>query len=349
MSRKLTISIPTYNRSDLLIKCINSIYQSFLLLNSEQKKLVSILISDNSDNLLSNQKLDENRNTWDGLEINYLKNEKNIGSDRNIAQSFYIPDSEFVFLIGDDDQVSPMFLTYFFEIILVQRIDLIFLKYFGLHGDEINNRKDKKLKTKSYRCSSDIILDRQIYLTFISGVIYRRDLYTQEEVISGVGTSLVQTNLIFLILNKSVSVNSIFVNNNVVGVLRNNSGGYNPIDIFLKVFFEVLAKYENINLSLREKKELKLKILRTFYIRSFSSYFYFGRSKLSSGDNFNLDYYLFSEFNSPKIYPYLLRNPNILSFRILTFVSVIWNVYYYPSRIFDYIYHLRNIFIKKTL
>ena len=97
---KLSICIPTYNRSKHLINCIESIVS-----NNISKGLdFQICISNNC----STDETESIVQSYIGrLPIKYHKNESNLGVARNVLKVIEMADSEFVWLIGDDDLLMP--------------------------------------------------------------------------------------------------------------------------------------------------------------------------------------------------------------------------------------------------
>ena len=75
MGYKLTIAIPTYNRKDLLERCLNSIIP-------QMDKDIEIFISDNASSDGTEEMV---REKFNYPFIRYRKNEENIGSDRNFT------------------------------------------------------------------------------------------------------------------------------------------------------------------------------------------------------------------------------------------------------------------------
>ena len=97
---KISICIPTYNRSDSLANCLNSI----AIAAKKHVGRFEVCVSDNgSDDDTSNTI----KKAGQSLEINYHRNEKNLGIPRNFIQVVSMAKGEFVWLIGDDDLLLP--------------------------------------------------------------------------------------------------------------------------------------------------------------------------------------------------------------------------------------------------
>ncbi len=97
---KLSICIPTYNRAKHLSNCLESIIANKL----KSKIDFELCISDNcstdeTSEIISKAKQD--------LPIKYQKNEKNLGVARNVLKVVEMANSDFVWLIGDDDLLVP--------------------------------------------------------------------------------------------------------------------------------------------------------------------------------------------------------------------------------------------------
>jgi glycosyltransferase involved in cell wall biosynthesis len=93
---ELTIALPTYNRPEQIIEKLN-----FFLKEIENIKAVKILVSDNASSMKPNQenfqKLISNKR------VVYNQNEKNIGLIGNYIRCIEMADTEFVWVVGDDD------------------------------------------------------------------------------------------------------------------------------------------------------------------------------------------------------------------------------------------------------
>ncbi len=95
--KKLSICIPTYNRSYHLKNCLNSI-----LLNGNEIKNVEVCISDNNSTDDTKKIVNFYKQY---IDINYHTNSENIGVAKNILKAVEISNSDFCWVIGDDDML----------------------------------------------------------------------------------------------------------------------------------------------------------------------------------------------------------------------------------------------------
>jgi hypothetical protein len=336
-NKLLTISIPTYNRESYLGVCLQKLKQSFLKLSDYDRSLITIFISDNSDN--NDSMILVHCGILDGIDFIYYKNENNIGSDQNLANCYTKPKSDYVMLIGDDDYVEDNFFDKVLPILKLEKYDIIFLKHYGLTNDKSESKTNQKeVRVVSFKDIVSLLNHRNIAITFISSMIFRRSRYSNEEVNDGVGTNLVQVNLAFNIINKSGHF--IYTPNILVGATRNNTGGYDPINIFLTNFFDLLNKFNNLSLSSVQIFKLKRKMLLIFYSRNFAQYI---RNNNKPLDNFQIQI-LDIHFNESLLYRLFYRKlflvSSSFSFYKLSLSYIFFNLIYYPEKIHDYYFHL---------
>ncbi len=97
---KLSVCIPTFNRSRQLENCLYSIF-----IATEQSKIdFEICVSDNNSTDDTEQVV---RHMQGKLPISYSKNVENIGIPRNFLKVVSMATGEFAWLLGDDDLVMP--------------------------------------------------------------------------------------------------------------------------------------------------------------------------------------------------------------------------------------------------
>ena len=97
---KLSICIPTFNRSKYLENCLNSIF----IAQKKNKLSFEVCVSDNnSDDKITHIIKKYNKK----IKLVFNRNKKNIGVAKNIIKSVSMAKGEFVWLLGNDDLVLP--------------------------------------------------------------------------------------------------------------------------------------------------------------------------------------------------------------------------------------------------
>ena len=93
----ISICIPTYNRTQSLLNCLNSLC---LQTNSNFEVCISDNCSDyNIDELIEPFKKK--------LKLKFSKNEKNLGAALNFLKVASMAKNEFIWFLGDDDLLKP--------------------------------------------------------------------------------------------------------------------------------------------------------------------------------------------------------------------------------------------------
>jgi glycosyltransferase involved in cell wall biosynthesis len=128
---KLSICIPTFNRSQYLVNCLNSI----ILNTSDFKDDIQICVSDNCSTDETESIVLHAKNS---LNIVYRKNEKNIGSARNFLNVVDMADGEYVWMIGDDDLLMPDALEKILDVIGKNNdVDFFYINSFHLKTEYV--------------------------------------------------------------------------------------------------------------------------------------------------------------------------------------------------------------------
>lgn len=174
--KKLGIVLPTYNRCKYA-------HESVLALLPQLKKNtenVSLLITDNASPDSTEEMLRPLAVQYPEI-ITYVRQPKNIGPHANFYYGIKNIDAEYVYLLGDDDLVSPHFVDTILEIIETNsEVGIIHMNY--LEGPE--NLKDVTVHhheihdfhlIKNYNDGTSFIKDFMIAPSFMSSNVFRRD------------------------------------------------------------------------------------------------------------------------------------------------------------------------------
>lgn len=100
MSVRLSICIPTYNRSGCLRECLASVVSSA----EGYQEQIEILVSDNASADETMSVVSEYQNTYPW--IRYHRNDENIGGERNFYAAAGMASGEYVWIFGDDDKMT---------------------------------------------------------------------------------------------------------------------------------------------------------------------------------------------------------------------------------------------------
>jgi abequosyltransferase len=181
MSKLLTISIPTYNRAQMLDRQLKWIASDIVGYES----YCDIIISDNcsTDNT---EKIVE---MWKSIlspqiSLRYYRNDENIGGMANIALCLLKASGKFVWSLGDDDAVQNGTISYLLSKIKRHSdLSVILLNGFGrdLRTDKIITERffdstSDTLSTKSVSEFEHVLTTGMGGVLFISSAVYRTEL-----------------------------------------------------------------------------------------------------------------------------------------------------------------------------
>jgi glycosyltransferase involved in cell wall biosynthesis len=102
--KKLTIAIPTYNRIQYLERHIEALLPQ---LSAE----CHLLIIDNHSNVDVARSLSATLGQYPGLSYKILRNPVNIGGNANVLRCFELCETDWLWVLGDDDLVGPKAIT----------------------------------------------------------------------------------------------------------------------------------------------------------------------------------------------------------------------------------------------
>jgi len=182
----LSINIPTYERFQSFSSVIYELALELASLESSIKELVQIVIFDNNSICyLEKERLCKKLENQFQININIKKNSYNIGGDNNIQKCcIATPDSDFTWVLGDDDHVVAGSIGCIINLLRSNQDDLDLIIVSGI-GYEIH---PELLKNKHYDSYYDLAKKAVklqphflIAHTLISCNIFRTCRYVESE------------------------------------------------------------------------------------------------------------------------------------------------------------------------
>ena len=166
---KLTIGLPVYNGDKTLAETLDSVFRH--LPND-----VEVLISDNASSDRTAEIVRSYSEKYPG--ISYYKNEKNLGPDINFDLVVKRASGEFVWILGDDDEIAENGISCVMNVISKHSmINAIFVNYSIYDRDTNECLNPRVLKIKNdVLCvdASNFLNTVTVYPNFISSIIVRK-------------------------------------------------------------------------------------------------------------------------------------------------------------------------------
>ena len=184
---KLSICIPTYNRSQHLSNCL----QSVISMRKPKGFQFEICISDNGSNDNTKEVVNSAKIK---IKINYNRNESNIGIARNFLKVVSMAKGEFTWLIGDDDLLLPNTLLTL-EVLFKnhKNVNFFYINSYLLHTDyvfsfpqpfDISKLPSKMDKFSSCKKSQELnfleLINPKVSFDFLGGMflsIFKRKMW----------------------------------------------------------------------------------------------------------------------------------------------------------------------------
>lgn len=290
---KLTIAIPIFNRPEYLEKALDSI--TIGLRNKSYTFDIGILIIDDScsniNDYVVNKFIDENKNT----KISFVKNDINVGIDQNICNAIFFPDSDYVWLMGEDDLIDKKS----FEVLdnyIYKDYDFIAVNYATVNNNYIIIRDSNFPNSSSINFLDKNTVDLStflskyfIYIGFIGSCIYKKSLINKNHYSKYLGSYFSHLSPFLmkrdswnigiinetLVYNRAEDFSSFTWKENafdvMFGMINLVSNPNTEISIELKkslmlrlVEFQEIYKIKRL-LSLRAEKIFSFKVLKKYY------------------------------------------------------------------------------------
>lgn len=241
----ISICIPTFNRANLLEKCLNSIYSQI-----GNDSLFEVFVSNNNSSDNSNDVINKFSALYDNLTYNI--NETNIGMDKNIALIIEKSKGKYFLLHGDDD--------YFIENTIYPLIDtinknsessLLFINVLSNKNDIVN-----------YEGINEFLRLTSIGASFISSIIIAKEAFNKiKDPFKFLDTSFNQLYLQYSIL--LINPKFTLINRSIFYYEGTNPSGYNFGKVFIKNYLDILTYFVQYGLNEENINRDKLQILQT--------------------------------------------------------------------------------------
>ncbi len=225
----LTIIIPTYNRADYLERLLAVLREELVDLDS----LVRVLVSDNASTDRTPNVIEAVARSWEALIVQ--SHSINLGPDGNFCSCLLRVETQYCWILGDDDVPVSGTLRSVLHALSKCRPDLLYLQsawFSDAFGADIVNA-DPGIANKPIDVF-DFTRRTNYWLTFISSVVFDFAHYKRlapngptEEFM---GTSLVQLHWVLLLLRHGSKF--LISNGPVIKATGSNSGGYSLVHVF---------------------------------------------------------------------------------------------------------------------
>jgi glycosyltransferase involved in cell wall biosynthesis len=182
----LTISIPTFNRSEKLRSQLNNIHS--ILLDTNNSMNVEIVVSDNCSNDSTSDVIEAFSKLQKKYKFTHIKNSSNLGGDMNWIIAITKASGRFVWSMSDDDEIEKDSIQYLLDVLSTNKdIGFGFINfYFGKEHDRACIKPNETiLSTRDV----NLLILPLIGTGMSSSCIFRRSLLSREVMVDYIDTA----------------------------------------------------------------------------------------------------------------------------------------------------------------
>lgn len=302
MGKLLTIAVPTYNRASYLDVCLTSLVSQL----QGFEDLIEIIVSDNCSSDDTSAVVQRYSNSTDVLR--YIKNEVNVGADRNFHQCFIRSEGEYLLLLGDDDVLLPGALARILANISGNDYGIVYLNSYSFTDDYMAAPKKRKRSRRGvsvYKDANQFIYDVNIMHTFISGNLINKKFVSNDISYEDYSESCIIQ--FYMILSAALNAQkNLYIHDYCVAAKAENTGGYSVCRVFGVNLVKSLDFFRERGLSQRAANKFRRIILCDFL----PLFIMKQRRQISNFTNDDL-YALLQPINHTSIYFWLVTLPTI--------------------------------------
>jgi len=263
MNKKLlTISIPTWNRAEFLKVALEELRSQ---LDGPLSDFVNVLVSDNCSTDNTAKIIDQFMSS--GLDIQYIRNESNLGWGRNFQQCISEAETDHVLLLSDDDVLVDDSISRVIDLIQKHKdVGVICLKPYGFDNDfDIERPNRRNRETIETWVDAGKFLERiSLEFTLLSCCVINTSRIGKTKYIELSETS--NFLHLFYILDSLFShTENIYIDEYLVASKRNNSVNYEFSEIFVREFWSILDSFRTKGLTPEVRQRVQDKLLITYY------------------------------------------------------------------------------------
>ena len=248
MSKKrLSILIPTYNRESNLRLLLETLSRELAGIEN----LVGIVVSNNGSTDGTHEVIMEFSRRLPNIRV--IRHKNNVGMDRNFCGCVEADDSEYFWLIGDDDLPRSGAIRYLLDLLAKESPDLVYMESDWRFKLEHNSLSGPMPKVAAIELSKLAFARRvNVWTTFISGMIIKRSTFVEkasrQDLRKYSQTNLVQLSWILPTLERAKKL--LYIPESCVFATAGNTGGYAVLKVFGEYFPSIVKQQFGVNSSI---------------------------------------------------------------------------------------------------
>lgn len=252
----LTIAIPTYNRAGYLTRLLAALRREL----AGREARVNLVIADNASTDGTAAIIAEFAASWPRVRV--VRQATNLGMDGNFHACAEAVDSDFFWIMGDDDLPVPGAIAALIQLLDRERPDLVLVGSRWLRDIDTVANEAMTSPLRYRRLSRDAFGRRMhVWATYLTGMIVRRTVFLEDgdAICRLAGTHLIQLSWVMERLREG----ELFIHVETVCVLATsgNTGGYSVVTVFGDHFPRIVR--DNLSRDPGQRRLARQMVLRT--------------------------------------------------------------------------------------
>jgi len=255
----LSISIPTYNRAGYLDLCLSQICKQLHGNESDVELLVSNNNStDDTESIVQKYILQ-------GFAINYVKNDENIGSEKNVVQCYKRATGKYVLIFCDDDVFLDDSIMKILNVLKGGEYGVVYLNsYMYTNNYETERPATKTTKISILDDKAEFVHKVSFWVTFASGNIVNKSFVDKDFRVEDFdGTNMPHVGWILSALFNAKQ--NVYMEEYMLAYKGGNTGGYGVCDNFCTQINRIFDHYKNKGIDKKYFNFINRKLLQQFF------------------------------------------------------------------------------------
>lgn len=172
---------------------------------------------------------------------------ENIGSDRNIAESFNCARGRYVWVLGDDDVPLDGTVDWLMENLAAREYGLVYLRPFGFDRDFRSEAPPVAGRVRDYESLGPFLFAVGSHIALISAIVVNKELIPEIDAQAFCGSNLVQVEVY---LSAALRAKRFLYSEPYrIAYKRLNTGGFDFTKVFVEKMGGILDRYREAGLS----------------------------------------------------------------------------------------------------
>jgi glycosyltransferase involved in cell wall biosynthesis len=254
----LTVAIPTWNRSGYLAQSLEQLHSE---LRDVVPGTVEVIVSDNCSPDQTPAVVEAAQRA--GLDIRYVRNDRNVGWALNFAQAYDMSSGRYVLLMGDDDLFVDGGVALLLERLRSAEYGVVILKPYGFDEDFRRELPGGIGRVRQFDDSNRFLVAAHRFFTLTSACVVNKSLLGGIDSREFCDTDLAAFHLVLKAALRARQ--NLFLDRYLVASKRQNSFSYEYVNVFVDQMWRIIDMHVPLGLEPATVRALERRKLLSYY------------------------------------------------------------------------------------